>query len=46
MNLENNKIPEIEPNKKNIIERHNVDMGNVSVPHFGVHLDPETLFKK
>lgn len=20
-------------------ERHNVDMGNVSVPHFGVHLD-------
>ena len=22
-------------------ERHNVDMGNVSVPHFGVHLDTE-----
>ena len=22
-------------------ERHNVDMGNVSVPHFGVHLDAE-----
>ena len=22
-------------------ERHNVDMGNVSVPHFGVHLDVE-----
>ena len=20
-------------------ERHNVDMGNVSVPHFGIHLD-------
>ena len=25
-------------------ERHNVDMGNVSVPHFGVHLDAE-IFK-
>ena len=34
-----------EPNKKNISERHNVDMGNVTVPHFGVHLDAET-FKK
>ena len=22
-------------------ERHNVEMGNVSVPHFGVHLDAE-----
>ena len=22
-------------------EQHNVDMGNVSVPHFGVHLDVE-----
>jgi hypothetical protein len=22
-------------------ERHNVDMGNVSVPHFGVHLEAE-----
>ena len=22
-------------------EKHNVDMGNVSVPHFGVHLDAE-----
>ena len=22
-------------------EQHNVDMGNVSVPHFGVHLDAE-----
>ena len=22
-------------------EQHNVDMGNVSVPHFGVHLDTE-----
>ncbi len=34
-----------EPNKKNISERHNVDMGNVTVPHFGVHLDADT-FKK
>ena len=33
-----------EPNKKNASERHNVDMGNVSVPHFGVHLDAE-IFK-
>ena len=35
-----------DPKNKNLGERHNVDMGNVSVPHFGVHLDPETLFKK
>ena len=34
-----------DPNKKNQGERHNVDMGNVSVPHFGVHLDQEN-FKK
>ena len=34
-----------DPNKKNQGERHNVDMGNVSVPHFGVHLDDST-FKK
>ena len=34
-----------EPNKQNISERHNVDMGNVTVPHFGVHLDSEN-FKK
>ena len=32
------------PSKRNISERHNVDMGNVSVPHFGVHLNPE-IFK-
>ena len=32
-----------EPNKKNTNERHNVDMGNVSVPHFGVHLDAEVF---
>ena len=32
-----------EPNKKNISERHNVDMGNVTVPHFGVHLDADTF---
>ena len=29
---------------KQIGERHNVDMGNVSVPHFGVHLEA-TEFK-
>ena len=34
-----------EPNKKNISERHNVDMGNVTVPHFGVHLDAGTFEK-
>ncbi len=34
-----------EPNKKNISERHNVDMGNVTVPHFGVHLDADTFEK-
>ena len=32
-----------EPNKSNKNERHNVDMGNVSVPHFGVHLDAEAF---
>ena len=26
-------------------ERHDVDMGNVSVPHFGVHLDKEVFNK-
>ena len=26
---------------KQIGEEHNVDMGNVSVPHFGIHLDAE-----
>ena len=26
-------------------ERHDVDMGNVSVPHFGVHLNPEVFAK-
>ena len=26
-------------------ERHDVDMGNVPVPHFGVHLDPEVFNK-
>ena len=32
-----------DPNKKNASERHNVDMGNVSDPHFGVHLDAEVF---
>ena len=31
-----------DPNKKNNGERHNVDMGNVSVPHFGAHLDSQS----
>ena len=26
-------------------ERHDVDMGNVAVPHFGVHLDKEVFNK-
>ena len=26
-------------------ERHDVDMGSVSVPHFGVHLEKEYLKK-
>ena len=26
-------------------ERHDVDMGNVPVPHFGVHLDPDVFDK-
>ena len=30
-------------NKSKKEERHNVDMGNVSVPHFGVHLDSQTF---
>ena len=32
-----------DPNHKIISERHNVDMGNVTVPHFGVHLDAITF---
>ena len=32
-----------DPKKKNNGERHNVDMGNVTVPHFGVHLNAETF---
>ena len=32
-----------DPKEKNNGERHNVDMGNVSVPHFGVHLNAETF---
>ena len=38
-----------DPKEKNNGERHNVDMGNVSVPHFGVHLsrkDFDTLKKR
>ena len=32
-----------DPNHKSTSERHNVDMGNVTVPHFGVHLDAITF---
>ena len=32
-----------DPDKKKVGDRHNVDMGNVSVPHFGVHLDPDVF---
>ena len=32
-----------DPTKKKQGERHNVDMGNVTVPHFGVHLDAITF---
>jgi len=34
-----------DPSKKNSGERHNVDMGNVSVPHFGIHLDKDSFLK-
>ena len=32
-----------DPSKKQKAEIHSVDMGSVSVPHFGVHLDTETF---
>ena len=32
-----------DPNKKQKGEIHDVDLDNVSVPHFGVHLDAETF---
>tara|TARA_B100000809_G_scaffold242513_1_gene266664 strand:+ start:3451 stop:3879 length:429 start_codon:yes stop_codon:yes gene_type:complete len=32
-----------DPADKNTGERHNVDMGNASVPHFGVHLDNDVF---
>ena len=32
-----------DPKDKSTGERHNVDMGNVSVPHFGVHLDNDVF---
>ena len=28
-----------------LLERHDVDMGNVPVPHFGVHLEKEVFEK-
>ena len=30
-----------DPNEKADSERHNVDMGNVTVPHFGVHISQQ-----
>jgi extradiol dioxygenase family protein len=32
-----------DPTQKKQGERHNVDMGNVTVPHFGVHLTQEAF---
>lgn len=32
-----------DPNKKQTGEQHDVDMDNISVPHFGVHLDAEAF---
>ena len=34
-----------DPSKPQAGERHNVDMGNVSVPHFGVHLDEQDFIQ-
>ena len=34
-----------DPSKPQLGERHNVDMGNVSVPHFGVHLDEQDFIQ-
>ena len=34
-----------DPSKPQHGERHNVDMGNVSVPHFGVHLDEQDFIQ-
>ena len=31
------------PNKKQTSKQHDVDMDNVSVPHFGIHLDAEAF---
>ena len=34
-----------EEHEKPEAKRHNVDMGNVTVPHFGVHLDADVFAK-
>ena len=34
-----------DPSNPQLGERHNVDMGNVSVPHFGVHLDEQDFIQ-
>tara|TARA_B100000676_G_C18073207_1_gene845779 strand:+ start:2666 stop:3103 length:438 start_codon:yes stop_codon:yes gene_type:complete len=34
-----------DPSKPQHGDRHNVDMGNVSVPHFGVHLDEQDFIQ-
>ena len=39
INFWGNELTLHDSNCKQTSERHNVDMGNVSVPHFGVHLE-------
>ena len=41
INFWGNELTLHSSNCKQTGERHNVDMGNVSVPHFGVHLEAE-----
>ena len=41
INFWGNELTLHSSNCKQTNERHNVDMGNVSVPHFGVHFKPD-----
>ncbi len=41
INFWGNELTLHESKEKLECERHHVDMGNVSVPHFGIHLSPE-----
>ena len=41
INFWGNELTLHSSNCKQTGERHNVDMGNVSVPHFGVHFKPD-----